>query len=96
MTKSISVAEAKRRFSELVNRAAYGNERFLIERRGRPIGAVVSADDLQRLENGAPAQSHPGLLAAVGALADFEEYDAIVQEVVREREKAMDREVDLE
>ena len=30
MTKSISVAEAKSRFSELVNRAAYGQERFLV------------------------------------------------------------------
>ena len=83
MTKSVSVAEAKRRFSELVSRAAYGNERFLVERRGRPVGAIVSAEDLQRLENGAPSQPRRGLLAAVGALADFEEALKMIPTAVR-------------
>jgi prevent-host-death family protein len=46
---SISVGEAKSRFSELISRAAAG-ERFLIERRERPVAVLISAPDLERLE----------------------------------------------
>jgi prevent-host-death family protein len=95
MTESVSVAEAKSRFSELVNRASYGRERFLIERRGKPVGAIVSAEDLARLEEGARTPGGRGLLAAVGALADVEELDEILAQIQRERETAVDREVDL-
>src|SRR5262245_27172106 len=41
MKNEVSIAEAKARFSELVNRAAYGGERIVITKRGRPI-AVLS------------------------------------------------------
>jgi prevent-host-death family protein len=47
--ESISMAEAKSRFSELVSRAA-GGERFLIERRERPMAVLISAPELERLE----------------------------------------------
>ncbi|MCC7049971.1 MAG: type II toxin-antitoxin system Phd/YefM family antitoxin [Alphaproteobacteria bacterium] len=53
-TAAISTAEARDRLSELVNRAAYGKERVLLSRRGKPVAAVVSLDDvatLQRLED---------------------------------------------
>ncbi len=36
MAQGIGVAEAQKRFSELLARGAYGRERFMIERRGRP------------------------------------------------------------
>jgi prevent-host-death family protein len=81
MTQSISVAEAKRRFSELVNRASFGQERFLIEGRGKPVGAIVSAEDLVRLEEAAPPAPRHGLLAAVGALADIEDLDKILADI---------------
>ena len=96
MAKSFSIAEAKSRFSELVNRAAYGQERFLVERRGKPVGAIVSAADLDRLEAGEPARPRHGLLAAVGALAEVEELDEILEEIQRQRATASDREVILE
>ncbi len=47
--QSISVGEAKSRFSELISRAAAG-ERFLIERRERPVAVLISAPELERLE----------------------------------------------
>jgi prevent-host-death family protein len=96
MTKSMSVAEAKSRFSELVNRASYGGERFLIERRGKAVGAIVSAADLARLEGEEAGPPRKGLLAAVGALAEFEEFDQILEEIQRQRATAYDREVNLE
>jgi len=47
--ESINVAEAKSRFSELISRAASG-ERFIIQRRERPIAALIGTAELERLE----------------------------------------------
>ena len=89
-----SVADAKKHLSELMSRVAYNHERFLIERRGKPMAALVSADDLVRLEE----QSRPtrGLLAAVGACADFEEFDAMIENIYLQRGLAQDRVVTLD
>ena len=43
MKSEVSIAEAKSRFSELINRVAYGGERIVITKHGKPI-AVLSAD----------------------------------------------------
>jgi prevent-host-death family protein len=51
-TKRISLTEAKQRLGELVKRAAYGGERFVLEFRDKPQAALVSYEDLERLENG--------------------------------------------
>ena len=64
-----SVADAKKNLSELMSRAAYNNERFLIQRRGKPMAALVSIEDLTRLEKEPVAPK--GLLAAVAAVAEF-------------------------
>ena len=47
---TISVSEMKDALSEVLNRAAYGHERIIIASRGKPKAAVVSIDDLDRLE----------------------------------------------
>ena len=47
--ETINVAEAKSRFSELISRAASG-ERFVIQRRERPVAALIGAAELERLE----------------------------------------------
>ena len=47
--ETINVAEAKSRFSELISRAATG-ERFIIQRRERPLAALIGTTELERLE----------------------------------------------
>ena len=86
-----NVADAKKILSELMSRAAYNNERFLIQRRGKPTAALVSIEDLTRLEKELVARK--GLLAAV---AEFEELESMVEEIYRQREQAQNRPVDLE
>src|SRR5215468_8818908 len=55
MATSLSVAEAKRRFSDVLGSVRHRGERVVVERRGRPIAAIVPLDDLARLEGeGAP------------------------------------------
>ena len=46
----MTVAEAKNRFSDVLRRAEYGGERVVVERHGKPVAAIVSTDDLRRLE----------------------------------------------
>jgi len=90
----LNVAEAKRRLSELMSRVAYRGERFLIRRRNVPMVALVPAGDLAKLEQ----ESSPGrgLLAAVGAWADFDGLDEMVEEIYRQRRRAKDRRVRIE
>lgn len=94
MSKNLSVADAKKHLSELMSRVAYNKERFLIERHGKPMAALVSVEDLARLER--EPQAPQGLLAAVGACADFEEWDLMIENIYLQREQAQDRAVDLD
>jgi prevent-host-death family protein len=47
---SISATDGRKDFFELVNRANYQNERIKIERHGKPVAAIVSYEDLLKLE----------------------------------------------
>jgi prevent-host-death family protein len=49
MATRLSVNEAKTRLSEYLNRVNYRGERFVVERHGKPVGALVSLEDLARL-----------------------------------------------
>ena len=51
MAKTVSIVEAKNQFSDLLNRVIYRHERVLVSKRGKPVGAIVSARDLKKLED---------------------------------------------
>jgi len=81
----LGVAEAKARFSELIERVARG-ERFVVSRRGRPVLALVHPDDL------APRSGRPvGLAAVAGALGDWDDLPAVVADIYTSRRRARDR-----
>jgi prevent-host-death family protein len=83
----LGVAEAKRRFSELVDRVAQG-ERFVVARRGRPAVALVPPGDVVAR----PVRAAPtGLAAVAGALADWDDLAETMDEVVASRRGARDR-----
>ena len=46
----ISISEAKGRLGELVKRAAYGKEHFILEFRNKPQAAIVSIDEYLRFK----------------------------------------------
>jgi len=50
-TVTVTVADAKNHFSDLLRRAEYGGERVIVERHGKPVAVIVSTDDLKRLES---------------------------------------------
>jgi len=46
---TVSVVEARKKFSDLMSRVAYAGQRIVIERRGKPMMAWISIEDLHRL-----------------------------------------------
>jgi mRNA-degrading endonuclease RelE of RelBE toxin-antitoxin system len=70
-------------FADAINRAAFGNERVLLRRRGRAVAAVVPIDDLRLLE---ALEDRIDLLDARAALAQAnkngaQSLDAILKEL---------------
>ncbi|MFE4451174.1 type II toxin-antitoxin system Phd/YefM family antitoxin [Streptomyces sp. NPDC056796] len=51
MAYEIPVTQARAELAELINRVVYGGERVVVTRHGKPLVALVSAADLQRLES---------------------------------------------
>ena len=51
---TLSIAQARNNLADAINRVSYGGERVLFSRRGKPVAALVSAEDLallQRIED---------------------------------------------
>ncbi|MBI4219823.1 MAG: type II toxin-antitoxin system prevent-host-death family antitoxin [Chloroflexi bacterium] len=86
MAELIGVAEAKRRFSELIERVHRG-DRFLVARRGKPAIALVPPNELREEREHKPI----GLAAIAGGLADWGELEEVVAEIYKARRTAKDR-----
>jgi len=50
MEKTVSIAEGKNKFSDLVNRAVSHHERIHVSKRGKPIAVIMSLQDLMQIE----------------------------------------------
>ncbi|MBI4590825.1 MAG: type II toxin-antitoxin system Phd/YefM family antitoxin [Candidatus Rokubacteria bacterium] len=46
----VEATTARNAFSDVVNKVAYGADRVIIERRGKPVAAVIPMEDLRLLE----------------------------------------------
>jgi antitoxin (DNA-binding transcriptional repressor) of toxin-antitoxin stability system len=70
-------------FADAINRAAFGNERVLLRRRGRAVAAVIPIDDLRLLE---ALEDRVDLVDARAALAQADKksaqsFDAILKDL---------------
>jgi prevent-host-death family protein len=82
----MGVAEAKRRFSELIDRVGEG-ERVVVSRRGRP--AVVLVPPTPDALRGSAARPI-GLAAVAGALAEWDDVDNAVRDIYAARRHSRD------
>ncbi len=48
--KILKMAQAKEKFSEILNEVGYKGERILVEKRQKPLVVIISYDDYKRLE----------------------------------------------
>jgi len=78
----ISVAEAKKRFSEIINRSAYSDCRIIITKRNRPVAAVINMQDLQSLEQ---SNKRKGLMEVIGKWQGFDELQDAIDNAVENR-----------
>ncbi len=95
MAITMGVAEAKRLFSELIDRVLRG-ERIVVTRRGKPVMTLARPEP----EDGDPGEPrYLGLLAFAGILEGVmtdEEVDAMVTEIYEDRRRSMPRDVPAE
>lgn len=86
----LGVADAKRRFAELLDRVHDG-ERFLISRRGRPAAAVVPPEVEPVARRTAPVRKSLAEFAGILGEAEGAELDALVEEAYAARTQSQDR-----
>ncbi len=88
--KTVGIAEAKAKLSELLGQVAYGGERIVLQRRGKPVAALVPMKDLARATGEKQAD---WLDSIVGLCADSPEVCDTLDEIVAERQQEIPREV---
>jgi len=50
MFNKITTADARKKLSNIINRVAFGNESFVLTRRGEPLAAMISIEALRLLQ----------------------------------------------
>lgn len=83
--KRITAAEARKHMAELVNRAAYGKERFVVTRHGKELVAIVPLEEVTLLDR----------LRALLSKKDFEAAIAEMEEAGTTSWQDVRRELDL-
>ena len=68
--EEITTADARRKMAELLNRAAYGKERFVVTRHGKELVAIVPLEEVT-------------LLDRLRALLSRKDFEAALAEVER-------------
>ncbi|MER7937427.1 type II toxin-antitoxin system Phd/YefM family antitoxin [Streptomyces sp. NPDC093272] len=69
MSYEIPVTQARAELADLINRVVYGGERVVVTRHGKPLVALVSAADLERLE-GLPEATEGQVASAVSTVRE--------------------------
>jgi prevent-host-death family protein len=74
--ETVNVAEAKKHFSELLGRVAFGKKHILITKRGKPMARLVPAD-----------QTNIHLSDAKGWLEDDDPFFDAIDRIIQDRSK---------
>ncbi len=59
MSETLPLAQVKSRFSEMVDRVEYTQDRIVVTRNGRPAAVMISPDELASLEDTLELLSDP-------------------------------------
>jgi|SRR3989344_2724487 len=51
MNQTIPLKEVREQLSELISKVAYGNQKVVITKFGKPVAALVTFDDYERITN---------------------------------------------
>jgi prevent-host-death family protein len=90
MTEKISTLEIRQKLGDILNRVALRHDQFIIERKGKPLAAVVPVARLEQMQRAARLhllrvlEQEPGKLSA-------EEADQLANEAKHQTRKAARR-----
>jgi prevent-host-death family protein len=65
MPETMSLAAVKARFSELVDRVERQQDRVVVTRNGKPAAVLISAEDLESLEESLAVMSDRSIVAQI-------------------------------
>jgi prevent-host-death family protein len=65
---AVTTAAARKNFSDLINRVAYGKDRVVLTRRNKPLAAIVPIEDIALIEE---IEDREDLKAARAAMRDI-------------------------
>lgn len=82
MTRNLSVAEVKATFSERVREAENGAT-VVITRHGKPVAALVRAEDIEQLARLRAAGPEGGLASVAGGWEGSDELVALLEDAMR-------------
>ena len=92
--RHVGVAEAKATFSALIEGVQHRSERYVIERHGKPAAALVSVEELERLEAGPIRTGGWGLIGMWRGILTDDEIDEMVEAIYADRERDIPRDID--
>jgi prevent-host-death family protein len=75
-SKTFDIAQAKKHFSEILGRVAYGGEHIIISKRGKPLAILIPPSEL-------PSEDH--LCKTKGWLENDDPFFNIMDQIVRDR-----------
>lgn len=76
--ETVSVAEARRKLADIIIGAGLGGKRYIVQRHGKPLAAVVSMSDLRRLQQLEDPHSIEHQMAALAALDEAERVGELI------------------
>ena len=90
MTEKISTLEVRQRLGDILNRVALRNDQFIIERKGKPLAAVVPVERLEQMRRAARTHLLQILERPKGKLSETQA-DRIADEAKHRTRKARNR-----
>jgi prevent-host-death family protein len=89
MATTVTAMEVRNRLGDLLSRASYAGEQFIIERRGKPVAVLMGMEEYQRylaLKKEAESATAPGRSHATANTHDLaiDEILAIIQRALQE------------
>jgi len=94
MAISMDVADVKARLPEILERISKERVRLIVLRRGKPVAALISLEDLRRIEVVEAKGKHP-IMRAFGGWSDRDDLDELLAEIYAIRSKTAGREVEF-
>ena len=84
--QTLSVVEIRNNLADIMAQVAYAGQRYVVERKGRPMMALVSIEDLRRLEDFEDVMDSELLRRAKAASQGTVPLDQVIAEYEGEQE----------